>query len=127
MTAHELLVNTFELKDNQRDLEPTAKYVVEFDRTPEAESLKGALAFLADVMRTLVQKENGYGNITEHVAVFAPDCTAEQRIRTRLDEKLTRLKRLGIDDTSDSEDTLRDIAGYLALLRGVRSANGGSR
>lgn len=95
-----------------------ATFLVEFTRKPEAPSLKRSLAFLADVMRTLVEKERGYGDIEDHVAVFAPECTAEQRIRTRLDEKLTRLKRLGTD--TPDEDTVRDIVGYLALLRGIQ-------
>jgi len=98
-----------------------ATIVVNLGREPQALALKGALVFLSDVMRTLAAKEAGYGDIRDHVAVFAPNCTPEERIRTRLDEKLTRLQRLGTD--TPDEDTLRDLVGYLALLAGLRAGS----
>ena len=61
----------------------------------------------------------GYGAIDKpkSVLVFAPDVTPEYRVRTRIDEKLSRLRELGTNG-GDDEDTLLDLVGYLALLRG---------
>lgn len=113
ITATEAAIRTYDASEKSKS------FTITFSRAPEAESLKKAIEFLGDVMGTLVEKERGYGNIAEHVAVFAPNCTTEERIRTRLDEKLTRLKRLGVD-TRD-EDTLKDLVGYCALLAGYRA------
>ncbi len=105
---------------NAMELCVADNYTVRFGREPQAESLKRALDFLGAVMQTLVAKEAGYGKIDDHkVEVFAPDCTPEMRIRVRLDEKLTRISRLGVDTTD--EDTLLDLVGYLALLAGMRT------
>ena len=97
-------------------------WVVELPFAPKAKSLGLALVFLAKVAKTLVEKERGYGDISDHCNIFSPGTTPEMRICTRLDEKLTRLKNLGgkITSLNDVEDTLMDIVGYIALLRGVQ-------
>lgn len=116
-----LHVEDYKLKDNREHLEhpSSRRLVIEFTRVPQADSLKQALAFLSTVARTLVEKERGYGNVADHVKVFA-HVSPEERIRTRIDEKLTRISRLGTAEESD-EDTLMDLVGYLALLAGLRT------
>lgn len=82
-----------------------------------------AINALARVARILAQKEAGYGSVKETVSVFA-SVTPEERLRTRIDEKITRIKNLGSNPKAgDDEDTVMDLMGYLALLVGIREGD----
>ncbi len=89
-------------------------------REPQADSLKRALGFLGRVAVTLVEKERGYGAIDSDLRIFAPEADPSLLVRTRIDQKLERIKNLGPDKWEGDEDTLLDLVGYLALLAGLR-------
>lgn len=83
---------------------------------------KGALSVLDQVKAILTEKEKGYGDAAKRVQVFSK-ADAEEMIRSRVDNKLERIKNLGTD-TLD-EDTLLDLVGYLALLASIRNQKKG--
>jgi len=62
----------------------------------------------------LLQKNAKYGNSAlEPLNVFSK-ANAVTGIKTRIDDKLKRIKNAGLVD--DTEDTLQDLAGYIILL-----------
>lgn len=86
----------------------------------EADGGAGHAAFAAqvddvlrDIRRMLIEKNVAYGNSAlEPVRIFSRADAVEQ-INVRLDDKLSRLKR----GHAAGEDVIRDLIGYLVLLR----------
>jgi hypothetical protein len=71
-------------------------------------------AVLEEVRTLLLQKNESYGNSAlEPIRVFSKEGATAQ-IRTRIDDKLSRIKH-GI--RKNEEDTVLDLLGYLVLLR----------
>lgn len=67
-----------------------------------------------EVRSTLLAKNKAYGNSALNpVRVFSTADPVEQ-LRVRIDDKLSRLKS---QSSSDNEDTILDLMGYLVLLR----------
>jgi len=63
----------------------------------------------------LLEKNKKYGNSAlDPVRVFSDASTLEQLL-VRMDDKLSRIKSMGVAQMGD-EDTLLDLAGYLVLL-----------
>lgn len=78
-----------------------------------AAEIEGARRWLAGVADLLEQKNAAYGNSAlDPMRVFS---RADRRegLRVRIDDKLSRMAR---GDGCATEDTLRDLVGYLALL-----------
>lgn len=68
----------------------------------------------------LVEKNRAYGNSAmEPLRVFSRASTEEQLL-VRIDDKLSRLAR-GTQTDAVPEDTVRDLIGYLVLLRVART------
>lgn len=62
----------------------------------------------------LIVKNRAYGNSAlDPVRVFS-HAEVDEQIRVRLDDKLSRLAR---GEADDDEDTVKDLTGYLILLR----------
>lgn len=62
----------------------------------------------------LLTKNKRYGNsATDPVSVFARDVSTRDRLRVRMDDKVSRLMRGG--DFGDKEDPRVDLTGYLLL------------
>jgi hypothetical protein len=85
------------------------------------------------IKELLLAKNRGYGNsATDPVRIFSR-ASAEEQIRVRIDDKLSRLQRGQLAparyaarapgepsatlELSDDEDTVLDLIGYLILLR----------
>lgn len=79
-----------------------------------------ALEFLGRVGEVLIQKEQGYGDAAKEEVRFFSSHTPAERIRSRLDDKLNRMSKLGL--RTEDEDTFKDFVGYLALLYAVELA-----
>jgi hypothetical protein len=63
----------------------------------------------------LVSKNKAYGNAAlSPIKVFSK-LDSSDSIRVRIDDKLTRIANVGINE--DTEDTLMDLIGYLILLK----------
>ena len=64
----------------------------------------------------LIAKNKQYGDsVMDPIAIFAQG-NAQDLVRVRIDDKLSRLKR-GNDSIESDEDIVDDLIGYLILLR----------
>lgn len=69
---------------------------------------------VGDLVSTLEQRGREYRNASLEPVRIASDLEPEQRIRSRIDEKLARLKA-----SPGHVDTIRDLAGLFVLLLAV--------
>jgi hypothetical protein len=82
----------------------------EFYRTPSFESAVDAV--LKDIKDMLMEKNQKYGNSAlDPVRIFSKS-DADEQIRVRIDDKLSRIR-----NGADNEDPIKDLMGYLVLLK----------
>jgi len=80
---------------------------------PVSEVVKRAHVFLGRVAAILTEKNLRYGDSAATPLRVFSRAAADEQLRVRIDDKLSRLARgTGVDD----EDVLLDLCGYLALL-----------
>jgi len=70
-----------------------------------------------DVVMLLIEKNKNYGDTANHPPQIFSKLSAKEGILARIDDKLSRIKKLGFDEPMKSEDTLKDLIGYLILLK----------
>lgn len=81
------------------------------DVVPSGEPI---LSTCLELAKLLLEKNKAYGNSAlEPIGVFARGLPPSTLIRTRLDDKLNRLKK----GEAAGEDVVWDLMGYLVLLR----------
>jgi len=66
------------------------------------------------VCAMLQEKNEAYGDSALNPVNIFSKGGASQSLRARIDDKLSRIKNVGIND--ETEDTLFDLCGYLVLL-----------
>lgn len=66
------------------------------------------------IRELLLEKNDAYGDSALSPLNIFSSASAEYGIRNRIDDKLKRIKNVGLND--DTEDTLLDLAGYIVLL-----------
>lgn len=67
------------------------------------------------IKKLLLEKNAKYGNsAVQPKRIFSKQNSIEQ-IKVRIDDKLSRIQNIGLD--TPDEDTLKDLTGYLVLLR----------
>tara|TARA_R100000935_G_scaffold791_3_gene2819 strand:+ start:170 stop:508 length:339 start_codon:yes stop_codon:yes gene_type:complete len=69
-----------------------------------------------DIIKLLKSKNKAYGNTANNPPQIFSKLSAKEGILARIDDKLSRITKLGFDN-NDSEDTLKDLIGYLILLK----------
>lgn len=85
---------------------------------PIEETEKHIVQVCEDIKQMLLEKNRSYGDSTVNpVRIFAKGLTAEQMINVRMDDKLSRLLRGEANVYSNTEDTEKDLMGYLILKR----------
>ncbi len=67
-----------------------------------------------EIKELLLEKNRRYGDSALSPVRIFSQCTAEEAILVRLDDKLSRLRTQSIDE---DEDVLLDLMGYLVLLK----------
>lgn len=73
------------------------------------------------VKRLLLEKNAKYGNSAiQPKRIFSKQNSIEQ-IKVRIDDKLSRIQNTGLE--SSDEDTLKDLIGYLILLKVAQKAS----
>jgi len=78
------------------------------------ETNKKIKAYCDDLSKFLIQKNNDYNDSLQNpINVFQKD--KMQGILGRIDDKLNRIKSVGIND--NTEDTITDLIGYLIHLK----------
>ena len=76
-----------------------------------------------DIKEMLLAKNRSYGDSAiKPERIFSSGSSIEQLL-VRIDDKLSRIKRVGLDGVT-SEDTIRDLIGYLILLDIAMKRNG---
>jgi hypothetical protein len=71
-----------------------------------------------EICDMLIEKNRSYGDSAVNpVRIFAKGMTVEQMINVRIDDKLSRLVRGEQNVYSNTEDTEKDLMGYLILKR----------
>ena len=72
---------------------------------------------LKDILKMLLEKNEKYGDSALNpTKIFSKENPIEQ-IKTRIDDKLTRIKNQTLTGEKDDEDVIKDLIGYLILLR----------
>ena len=66
------------------------------------------------ITQLLKEKNNAYGNTALSPLGIFSKLGAAEAIKARIDDKLARIANRGLND--DTEDTARDLVGYLLLL-----------
>jgi len=83
------------------------------DYTPRNETEQAIVDECDDLARFLIDKNRRYGNSAlDPVRIFSKADTREQLL-VRIDDKLSRVAR----GSNPGEDVMRDLPGYLILLR----------
>lgn len=72
------------------------------------------VAAIEKIKKLLLKKNDAYGDSALSPLSIFSSASAEDGIRQRIDDKLKRIKNVGLSD--ETEDTLLDLAGYLVLL-----------
>ena len=67
-----------------------------------------------EVMELLIKKNRAYGDSALNPSKVFSKLDATEALCSRIDDKLNRIKNRGISD--DTEDTVKDLVGYLILL-----------
>ena len=70
-----------------------------------------------EIVMLLIEKNKAYGDTANHPPQIFSKLSAREGILARIDDKLSRIKKLGFDNPTQSEDTLKDLIGYLILLK----------
>ena len=70
-----------------------------------------------EIVTLLLKKNADYGDTANHPPQIFSKLTAKEGILARIDDKLSRIKKLGFDNPTQSEDTLKDLIGYIILLK----------
>jgi len=75
--------------------------------------IRDAVVFLSGVANTLLRKNLAYGDSIGDPIMMFSQATTEERLRSRIDDKLSRIIR---GDGSGDENDMGDLVGYLAML-----------
>lgn len=76
-----------------------------------------------DIKNLVLEKNKAYGNSAfEPQRVFSTSSSIEQ-IKVRIDDKLSRIKNLSTNLDDSIEDTVKDLIGYLVILRVAQKAS----
>ena len=73
-----------------------------------------AQEILAEVGAMLLEKNKAYGDSALSPIRIFSKLEASSSIKVRIDDKLSRIRNVGV--TEDTEDSVRDLIGYLVLL-----------
>lgn len=68
-----------------------------------------------EVINLLLTKNKAYGDTANDPPQIFSKLSAKEGILARIDDKLSRIKTVGLNDKT--EDTLLDLIGYLILYR----------
>lgn len=88
----------------------------------ELDTLDEAAYILDSVKRLLQEKNTAYGDSALNPIRLFSRADAIEALCVRIDDKLSRIKKLGISD--GAEDTIQDLIGYLVLLQVAKRKGG---
>lgn len=88
----------------------------------ELDTLRKAYYILDEIKVLLREKNEAYGDSALNPIRLFSRADAITAIQVRIDDKLSRIQTMGINDKA--EDTIKDLIGYLVLLQ-VAQGKGG--
>ena len=89
----------------------------------ELNTLRKAYYLLDEIKVMLREKNTAYGDSALNPIRLFSRSDAIDAICIRIDDKLSRISTMGIDDKA--EDTIKDLIGYLILLQIAKERKGG--
>ena len=89
----------------------------------ELDTLQKAYYLLDEIKVLLREKNTAYGDSALNPIRLFSRSDAIDAICVRIDDKLSRISTMGIDD--EAEDTIKDLIGYLILLQIAKERKGG--
>lgn len=89
----------------------------------ELDTLRKAYYILDEIKVLLREKNEAYGDSALNPIRLFSRADAITAIQVRIDDKLSRIQTMGINDKA--EDTIKDLIGYLVLLQ-VAQGKGGA-
>lgn len=84
--------------------------------TPE-EAQNAIIQACDELKKMLLEKNDLYGNSAFQPSRVFSRASALEQLYVRADDKVSRLRNLS---TSDTEDSITDLTGYLILIRAAR-------
>ena len=95
---------------------------IKFVRVPEQEKedpMNPIITEMNAIKKMLLEKNKKYGNSAlEPIRIFS-QAAADEQLRVRIDDKLSRVLS---GQKDNQEDTIQDLIGYLVLLQVARHA-----
>jgi hypothetical protein len=91
------------------------KASVQTNLTPQNEIDEAIVEACEEIQTLLLQKNYQYNNSLHAEPPLFTDIDPIAGIKARINDKMNRIKQTGL--TSDTEDTLDDLIGYLIHLR----------
>ena len=88
----------------------------------ELDTLRKAYYILDEIKVLLREKNEAYGDSALNPIRLFSRADAITAIQVRIDDKLSRIQTMGINDKA--EDTIKDLIGYLVLLQVARKEKG---
>ena len=88
----------------------------------ELNTLREAYYILDEIKVLLREKNEAYGDSALNPIRLFSRADAITAIQVRIDDKLSRIQTMGINDKA--EDTIKDLIGYLVLLQVARKEKG---
>ena len=88
----------------------------------ELDTLTEASYILDSVKQLLFEKNTAYGDSALNPIRLFSRADAVEALCVRIDDKLSRIKKLGVGD--EAEDTIQDLIGYLVLLQVAKRKGG---
>ena len=85
------------------------------------ESQQSIVATCEEIKQLLLEKNAKYGNSVHNPRRIFSRASPEAAIKVRIDDKLARIEQSGGKLTDTDEDTLKDLIGYLILLRAYQT------
>lgn len=88
------------------------------------EEVRQVIATVCDTLKgTLLEKNLRYGNSALNPVRIMSKASADEQLKVRIDDKLSRLVR-GSQEMTEDEDVVQDLAAYLVLLMVYREIHG---
>ena len=87
----------------------TSKYI-----SKDLDTIEEVKYILNDLYKMLDEKNKAYGDSALNPIRLFSRADAQEALRVRIDDKLSRIKN---QDLNDNEDSIADLIGYLVLLK----------
>jgi len=100
-----------------QDATDTSKYI-----SKDLDTIEEVKYILNEIYKMLDEKNKAYGDSALNPIRLFSRANAQEALRVRIDDKLSRIKNQNLND---NEDSIADLIGYLVLLKVAIKGKGG--